>query len=126
MKYTFTPTKQLLQLPLAFRKRWARALMKSRQTKEKMSNSNNTAHCCLCVLERLDGATFEDYRECGLPSEMRTKSCVRVGGTRVEKIPVAFNSVTRRVEMFATLNDDYLTHKQIAQLLLGKTVEVNL
>ena len=128
---TFTPHPDLQLLPEADRLKWADALDTSQQYKGQMCNSDNTRHCCLCVAEQvLNGATFEDYKGYPLPDEMENP--YRVGlevkeNILLQRVYAAYVTepgCTTAPAPFPLLNDYYLTHPQIAQLLRGETVTI--
>ena len=129
---TFEPHPDLQLIPEADRLKWADALDTSIQHKGRMCNEDDSAHCCLCVGEQvLNGATFENYKYSNLPVEM-SKIPYLVGPsygiTSLDKLSAAHlcipGCVDKETVPFASLNDYYLTHPQIAQLLRGEAVPI--
>ena len=118
---TFTPHPDLDKLDSDFRKRWAEDLRASKQCKGAMCNDDDTAHCCLCRAAILEGATLSDYEGHSLPS--RIKDCMeRFPQSLLAEGICAAKCNDELLYFFGTLNDRYLTHQQIADLLDGKTV----
>ena len=120
---TFTPTEELLAIDEAWRLEWAEALMTSKQHKFSMCNGDDTAHCCLCVLERLHEAEKGNYIGQGLPSSMHRPPTLTPDGRLPEHMRVAADQNGEPYHP-AQLNDSYLTHPQIAALLRGETVTI--
>lgn len=115
---TFTPHSDLKKLDAKFKAKWAKALMTSVQHKKQMSNDDDSAHCCLCVAARMEGADFSYYESKYLPNN-------QVPNTYKVSLYYAAYCDDDPYE-FADLNDNYLTHPQIAALLRGESVTIEM
>ena len=126
---TFTPHEDIKSLPADFVAKWAVALRSSVQHKGRLCNKDDTAHCCLGVAARMEGATFSQYGGDQLPRQkyaLLSNYAFTVMIAHSSTRPVRYSSGTLflSTHLADPLNDKYLTHPQIADLLEGKSVTI--
>lgn len=127
----FQPSGAMATIPQEFREKWAAALMESTQHKGSMVNLDDTAHCCLCVAAQTEGATWNDYADLFGAADIPDQ-CAPITKGFERKIVAETGSVffvergfsCRHTFNFSQLNDNHLTHPEIARLVLGETVVI--
>lgn len=127
---TIDPPEDIDTLPLEFRQKWHDALQTSVKKKNEMCSPDDTAHCCLCVAARLEGATLNDYVDVGLPSDCDLDD----NDLPLSQMAEDMYCLSRLGQLcFSQLNDGSkpgrkfypeLTHPQIAELVMGRSVTV--
>lgn len=127
-RYTLNPEVRE-KIPAEFLERWAEALLTSKQHRAKpntngMCNKDDTAHCCLCVAARLEGATFDDYNGLDWPSEMGISRYDEKCGISQSLSDIKAAEFDGGFRDFDQLNDRYMTHPQISHLITHGWVEV--
>ena len=101
------------------------ALQTSVKHRGSLSNDDDTAHCCLGVSCRVEGATFNDYRDQAMPFAFYAKASQGLAGIYVATHN--YGGVTLPSLNDATVNGwlgAELSHQQIAELLQGRAVTV--
>lgn len=122
-RYTLNPEVRE-KIPAGFLERWAEALETSNQQRHMMANDDDTAHCCLCVASRLEGATHNEYKGSGSPESIEDVANKYPLSLQLRKL-VAVNEILSECHnSFALLNDKYMTHPQISHLITHGWVEV--
>lgn len=128
----FKPHEDIQQIPKGFRKRWAEALMSSKQAKDVMYDPKTRGDCCLMVAERLNGNSPRNFLK-NSKGEMpagKFKAPYRTPeGELLQDLMLAQHSLSGEegdciYYLPSYLNDVLLNHKQIAALLRGETVEI--
>jgi len=124
----FEPNMQeIAKIPEPFRTNWAEALRSSKQYKGMLVNTDAPDEmCCLGVACVVAGVPYEDMLESSGSSRAVPRSTqYEMIGINLMQITVATRDLKGKTfrTSFAPLNDKYLTHPQIADLLDGKTVE---
>lgn len=116
---TFTPHPDLEKIDPEFRRKWADDLRTSVQHRRSLANKDRTAFCCLGRAVVVAGIEFDE----GI-SGSRLGGVRPIAGCDLRLLMAATRGDTGEHCPFAYLNDDFLTHPQIADLLDGKTVTV--
>lgn len=127
-KITFTPHEDIKKIPDAFRKKWSAALRESKQAKQVLAKQSG-AMCCLGVACDVVNIPLEDMVGKGTPlnipkqpllgtKKKRSLNIVDLQGLKTAQ------DASGTVYGFVKLNDDFLTHPQIADLLDGKEVTI--
>ena len=113
----YKPHPDLDSIDPEFKKKWSAALRECKQFKGNWISEDQTELCCLGVAAQVDGLSKEEISSLNFDKSIQSENVYRL-----TKIFAA--SCEDVAQSFATLNDDYLTHPQIADLLDGKTVIV--
>jgi len=131
---TYYPHPDLERIPRAFRKKWAQALKTSKQGKGGLIERDHKSMCCLGVACDIQGVERVQMLDRGLPTSLgETVPIGKLKGKQVtlqqvQDIAATYSLDFDRNQMdtheFPELNDDIMTHKQIAQILLGNPVKV--
>jgi hypothetical protein len=116
---------EVAKIPEPFRTNWAKALRSSKQHKGALINCEDLeAKCCLGVACELVGTPPEAMINRGVPTATEDGAIgVDLGGIEVAQMRLEGENPS--YWGFTALNDYYLTHPQIADLLDGKTVEID-
>ena len=112
---------EIAKIPEPFRTDWAKALRSSKQHKGALINCKDLeAMCCLGVACSLVGVKPEKMLHRLFPS---SEDIQRIG-VELKSVKIARLGEEGLKQSFINLNDRFLTHPQIADLLDGKTVEI--
>ena len=131
---TYYPHPDLEVIPRAFRKKWAQALKTSKQERGELIDNELKKMCCLGVACDIQGVERVQMLDRGMPTSLdETVPIGKLKGKQVtlqqvQGIAAAYSLDFEMNEMklyeFPDLNDDIMTHKQIAQILLGNPVKI--
>jgi hypothetical protein len=131
---TYYPHPDLEVIPRAFRKKWAQALKTSKQERGELIDNELKKMCCLGVACDIQGVERVQMLDRGMPTSLdETVPIGKLKGKQVtlqqiQNVPAAFGPDFEMNEIktyeFFQLNDDIMTHKQIAQILLGNPVKI--
>jgi len=141
MKITIKPIEGALDdVPQDHLDKWYEALQTSVKHIGAMSNEDDTAHCCVCVSARLEGATFDDYERMAMVKPLSNYCAPITAGFEEIYVARAFygDDKTGVRQQLAWLNDglkvceddnDFgpdrqLTHPQIAEIIKGNDVVI--
>ena len=111
-------------VPKEHLQKWFDALQTSVKHKNSMCNSENTAHCCLCVSAQLEGAGVDHYGRAGRAGDLwapitHSFQCNAVAFAE-EVGHFAFNNLNDGILMRGNYIE--LTHPQIAEIIMGREV----
>lgn len=125
---TFTPHDNIKRIPDAFRKKWIAALRESKQAKNTLATKRGTM-CCLGVGCHIQGTSQSQMIDVSMPGALvkvpsvGKKKGLKWDMEKVQRTNAALDAEGKSYR-FHVLNDKWLTHPQIADLLEGKSVTV--
>ena len=113
--------KEIAKIPEPFRTNWAKALRSSKQYKcALIARHDHKAMCCLGVACSVVGIKPEQM----LHRPFLNQEDIQRIGVDLMLLKIARLGEEGLKQSFINLNDRFLTHPQIADLLDGKTVEI--
>jgi hypothetical protein len=102
------------------------ALQTSAKHRKSMCNDDDTAHCCMCVSARVEGATKKQYGGASMPQVFYAPASHALSDihialfNRQPMLPSSLNDMGH--DAYHTGPD--ISHQQIAELLQGRAVTV--